>query len=345
MAAKDPTIPKRPLTEFAQRYGVFKNETAPQIVNALQGYKSGHTPVSAYKPGESETRTRWKRVIRTHQLQLNSGFPTNFLRALKAYVPTAEADFAGVWEKTNLENSIHPLIAKHQWETLSGCSKQYPPQLLGDGLSGFLVASNPIVWEALEPVLKLTTRYLDNAHLWPWWDALLSKKDSDNKSTKPSPYNDGTTNLFFKLRTSEEVYTQAIPVRNRLMEMAGHWVLRFRSPNRDARDGSPQAGAWWGVTIPVTVAGKASITINSELFRPLLKEDLTEPERVMLVSFAARVLAHEVAHATYKHFTGYIDPRPPLGASKYPSEPYFEDEALNEWYVGRTLIVHLSDVI
>ena len=30
-------------------------------------------------------------------------------------------------------------------------------------------AENKIVWDVLEPILQLTSRYLDNAHLWPWY--------------------------------------------------------------------------------------------------------------------------------------------------------------------------------
>jgi hypothetical protein len=155
-------------------------------------------------------------------------------------------------------------------------------------------ADNPIVWKVLKPILQLTTRYLDNSHLWPWyvqycvgfevtdeliafprWDALLTEADCNNKSTEPSPHFDGMHNLFFKRRTAEEIYNKSLPLKDLLREMAGKWFLCLRSSYRDPAHGGPQDDNWWGVTIPTAGPGKGSVTLCTQFITSLLRSDLT----------------------------------------------------------------------
>ncbi|KFZ15449.1 hypothetical protein V502_05581 [Pseudogymnoascus sp. VKM F-4520 (FW-2644)] len=332
MATNNQNIPRRPLTEFAQKYGVFKNRSQPAIIHALQGYKSGHTPVSANKPDDSANREEWKKIIEDYQFGQAQGFPMGWIRALGAYIPTAYTDFAAGWPKTELHNSIHPLIDGREWETLDRCSKSYPPPLIGNGRSGFMVADNEIIWDVLKPILQLTSRYLDNAHLWPWWDALLSEANSDNKITEESPSLKDTQNLCFRMRTGEEVSKQTVQVKDLLRAMAGHWHLRLRSMCCSPSHGGPQDGDWFGVTMPFGGPGKGTITLGAELIRALLTKDLKEPERIMLVTFCARTLAHEIAHAAAMHYQRRCDPRVPAETNGFKALPeaYFQDEALNE---------------
>lgn len=67
-----------------------------------------------------------------------------WMRALRAYVPTADEDFASDWAKIELNNPIHPLFDFDQWETLDACIKSYPPPVIGDGHPGFMVVSEPL---------------------------------------------------------------------------------------------------------------------------------------------------------------------------------------------------------
>lgn len=132
-----------PLTEFAQKYGVI-NTSNPTFLNAAQGYKSGLTPVSAHWVGESDARKEWKDIIATFQMLRLDGFSLDWARALRAYAPTATADFASDWQKAELHNAIHPLIDSSNWETLDKCLKANPPTLVGDGHPGFMVVSVPV---------------------------------------------------------------------------------------------------------------------------------------------------------------------------------------------------------
>jgi hypothetical protein len=39
---------------------------------------------------------------------------------------------------------------------------------LGNDNTGIWAASNPVVWRALDPVLRLVTKFLSNYHTLPW---------------------------------------------------------------------------------------------------------------------------------------------------------------------------------
>ncbi|KFZ10037.1 hypothetical protein V501_05355, partial [Pseudogymnoascus sp. VKM F-4519 (FW-2642)] len=286
MTANDPIRPIQPLTEFAQKYEIYNGSNAG-ITRASHGYKSVHTPVSPRRADESQRRKQWKDAISKYQSDSFERFPVEWVRALGAYIPTANADFASDWGKAELHNSIHPLIDYRQWETFEGCLMNYPPPLIdnGDPGSGFMVAKNKIVWDVLEPVLQLASRYLDNAHLWMWWDALLSEANSSNKRTEQSPYESDVQNLRFWMRKPEEVYKQTVQVKDLLRDMGGQWFFNLRSGFRNPTNGGLQEGSWLGVTLRAGGPGKGSITLSAEL----------EPDRVMLVNYCASILTHEIA--------------------------------------------------
>ncbi|KAH7360492.1 hypothetical protein BKA65DRAFT_473640 [Rhexocercosporidium sp. MPI-PUGE-AT-0058] len=50
---------------------------------------------------------------------------------------------------------------------------KYP---LGGGRPGYWEGSNPIVWNAILPALRMASLFLSNSHFWPWWDALMAGK-------------------------------------------------------------------------------------------------------------------------------------------------------------------------
>lgn len=157
-------------------------------------------------------------------------------------------------------------------------------------------AENKIVWDVIEPILQLTSHYLDNAHLWPWyvqycvrgfwsyrwadkhllrWDALLSDANSDNKRTEQSPHNTREQNLHFRVRKPEEASKQTEQVKELLRAMSGHWFLKMRSMFRNPTNGGPMETHWLGVTTALGGPGKGSITLSSELIMVLLRKDLT----------------------------------------------------------------------
>lgn len=148
MATNHRNGPIRPLTEFAQKYGIYKGGMRG-VPNVLQGYKSGHTPISARRADESLARRRWKDALAEYHSYTLKGFPMEWARALRAYIPTANTDFAGDWPKAELGNPIHPLIDLRQWETLNGCLMNYPPPCMGNGLPDLMVVSVPLLVETI----------------------------------------------------------------------------------------------------------------------------------------------------------------------------------------------------
>ena len=78
----------------------------------------------------------------------------------------------GCWDKpaakaNDLSIPIHPLYRKSQWER---CPKIHKLQggSIGGGIPGDWDVANPIVWDMLEPILRIATRLVENINLWQW---------------------------------------------------------------------------------------------------------------------------------------------------------------------------------
>lgn len=156
MAANNQDKPRPPLTKLARKYGVYNNQYFPENVSMFQGYKSGLTPISPHREDDSGPRRWWKGQIASYQFLEFKGFPTEWIRALRAYVPTAHDDFAGDWTVAQLDNPIHPLMAGVQWETLETCLMNYPSILL-DEERGFMLVSVPLTLETIISKIKYVT--------------------------------------------------------------------------------------------------------------------------------------------------------------------------------------------
>jgi hypothetical protein len=61
----------------------------------------------------------------------------------------------------NLANEVHPIFDKPMWAPEGTMPLDY-------GLPGYYTASNDRVWNALLPSLRLASKFLENAHCWPW---------------------------------------------------------------------------------------------------------------------------------------------------------------------------------
>jgi hypothetical protein len=92
-------------------------------------------------------------------------------------------------QQNNL-GSIHPIFAQDNWEEdilvqFAGKRKLDP---LGkdhnNGLrDGYWTAHNPLVWKVLEPSLKLASKFVENAHIFPWVRQYLPSMTSINNAT------------------------------------------------------------------------------------------------------------------------------------------------------------------
>jgi hypothetical protein len=74
----------------------------------------------------------------------------------------------------NLEGRIHNAFARENWETKAppGYRRKKLYALGNDSTGrpreGNWTASNPIVWRALEPCLRLVSKFIENAGIFPW---------------------------------------------------------------------------------------------------------------------------------------------------------------------------------
>jgi hypothetical protein len=147
-----------PLTQFANKYGPRDGRN-----------ESGYTPLEYSFPryiSDSERR----RIGRKEAFQRDKlfDFTTRELAQLDA-ISDREL------KASNLQNDIHPLLARDRWE-------KKPPQPSftrdhlytldngydGDDGYGLWSSDNAVVWKALEPCLKLASRFLLSMHTLPW---------------------------------------------------------------------------------------------------------------------------------------------------------------------------------
>lgn len=81
----------------------------------------------------------------------------------------------------DLKGSIHPAFAFEKWEKSvpshfkRSCLYRVRPDPNGEPRSGRYTVDNPIVWKVLEPCLKLVSKFVNNAHLFPWVSVLFLK--------------------------------------------------------------------------------------------------------------------------------------------------------------------------
>lgn len=81
----------------------------------------------------------------------------------------------------NLEGDVHPAFAIDKWETSVPAhfrrKSMFPLGYDSDGYlrPGHYTANNLLVWNALLPCLRLASKFVENAHIFPWVRFLLTK--------------------------------------------------------------------------------------------------------------------------------------------------------------------------
>jgi len=139
-------------TPFARKYGISKEHFF-----AGTG-KSGLTPLSP--PGsaaQSQMSPRGIRKFNTHEV---------LQRQNLTWFTSWELRDNGCWidedvKLSDLSCPIHPIFARKNW--LSGGAIP-----VGGGHSGIYEARNPIVWETLQPALRLATLLLNHTTNTGW---------------------------------------------------------------------------------------------------------------------------------------------------------------------------------
>lgn len=161
-------------------------------------YKSGLTPINVNRPPTGynhedvseyqQRRFRGKSSpidLEIDLLFIMEGFRTSMLQAMDVM-----AYFIRDTQEDRLEQMVvHPLNEKHRW--LNTPPRHTAPIPLGKGREGYwqvsfcfqklanssdtaLKMDEPIVWRAMEPVLKLASCILKSCHTSQWFDAFFN---------------------------------------------------------------------------------------------------------------------------------------------------------------------------
>lgn len=108
---------------------------------------------------ENDIESQNHKAEESHQRWKFRGFTSLELEDLGALPTMSDENF----KKPTLDNPIHPIFERKKWK------EKDPWQPLGNGRPGNWVASNDLVWEAMQPSLRLATLFLTNFHIFPWY--------------------------------------------------------------------------------------------------------------------------------------------------------------------------------
>lgn len=147
-APQGPQQPAPLLTDFANLYGVTSEEPWKS-----QG-KSGLTPVEPLDPNISDAENKNLRRLTDYQCHVLRGFTSLQLRD------------SGCLSKSNisrndLHSPIHPIYMRDQWMP-SGETLPAP-------FNGVRSGTNPVVWNAIRPMLQIASRIIDSSSMWIWY--------------------------------------------------------------------------------------------------------------------------------------------------------------------------------
>jgi hypothetical protein len=141
-----------PLTAWARKYGRF----------SITDYKSGLTPTEYEFARLGDQWTPDGNIYEKHQKRKLMGFSSRELGQLDC-LPTREL------LPSTLPKFILPMLRIENWETVP-VQPDFPRDALypmANG-QGMWVASNPLIWPILEPVLILASKMLTSIYVLPW---------------------------------------------------------------------------------------------------------------------------------------------------------------------------------
>ncbi|KAL3417895.1 hypothetical protein PVAG01_10905 [Phlyctema vagabunda] len=269
------------LTALAKRYGQAKS---PLLLGTG---KSGLTPVflqPLFGSRYSEARDKFDDAVRKYQRDHLAFYTVKELQDLGA-IDNPDAKLG------DLQNPVHQLYNRTLWRDAN-----IP---LGHGLAGTWSVNNPRVWEVLVPCLRLASMFLNNIHVWPWFDALLFSPrdridtDEDNEPPEPPDDSNGHSHLH------EFGYRMAKIVAGSRDDKEAKEMFDFTARHvqlwnflEDPRHSDKRGLTEWNSSLEAI-----SIGIHWKVIDPLLRDDLSVSERLVQQFKTAVALLHETAHA------------------------------------------------
>ncbi|KAF4615546.1 hypothetical protein G7Y89_g15315 [Cudoniella acicularis] len=163
--------------------------------------KSGVSPIAALDPNATLWERNWRKILEEYQRAKFCGFTTAELCLMEAMAPLDESKMVD-----SLSNPIHLAFARGKWITEAEMSRHRGPIPLYGDYDGFWLPEHLIVWNLLLPCLRLGSLVLQNATLYPWWDALFNGTYKDVQWQNPDGPTTVGTKVFTKDYLGEQVF-------------------------------------------------------------------------------------------------------------------------------------------
>ncbi|KUJ13001.1 uncharacterized protein LY89DRAFT_785531 [Mollisia scopiformis] len=260
--------------------------------------KSGITPLPRLDPEEMITDTvqaeREKREeLEIYQRRRLNGFTPAELHDMEALAALIDEPM-----RNNLENDVHPIFERRWWMEEKDLPKhQGLIPLLGD-YEGFWVGSNDMVWAVMEPCLRLATVMLTCSSTYPWLDAIFKGpltrtpgeggKDDVWSVNERTPAERNTDAEYQDLQ--EQLIACAGRIRFTFQNSHTHWVSSIEQLSGIL--GLTMTGRNW---MPEIV-----VAFSVEPIQVLLRDDLTDAERLMAQHRVAQIAIHEFGHSAWQ---------------------------------------------
>ncbi|PBP21106.1 hypothetical protein BUE80_DR008027 [Diplocarpon rosae] len=319
-----PSNPSLPLTAWARKYGQF-SPTNP---------KSGYTPTEYQFPVLGATSPPSGAQYEAFQKRKLYGFTSRELAQLDC-LPLREL------KASNLASHIMPILRRENWEQAPlqpdfSRSNLYP---LADG-RGVWSAHNDVVWDVLEPILTLASKFVGSAYVLPWFDALLRSERKKIPDWRRKPEDLNRTDLrYFDPRPADQFIPSRASTADRdkafdELQNVYKYTFAFMSQDEDPMEPADEPpGSALGFTATNFAYMNFDPTPNKEPrvftwlkyseFEPLLRTDITSAERMSIQWSIASTISHEVMHAVQYLSTDLI-------GNYAGTEDFFSQEALSE---------------
>ncbi|ESZ91772.1 hypothetical protein SBOR_7842 [Sclerotinia borealis F-4128] len=191
-----------------------------------------------------------------------------------------------------LENPIHPCFERSKWVVENDMPKHKGAIPILGREEGFWMADNPVVWNLLKPCLQLATLMLHNECKYSWLDALLNVNYDDVPN---SP--EGMKLQRFFSRTHEE-RTKQLPqtLEKLIQDLTNVVIFGFNSGYEDVETGLPSLRTSRNaITGDHSMYDRIKVLISTEMAQPLLRDDLTDAEKMGNRLRIATTFVHEFA--------------------------------------------------
>ncbi|KAL2061555.1 hypothetical protein VTL71DRAFT_6932 [Oculimacula yallundae] len=303
-----------------------------KILKTKTSLKSGLTPSFPGK-GAADKNKEHKRLEDYQRIRF-FGFTAAELQASESLAPYhAPTDRKLLNDPTSIKSlgPINPVLAKSQWqEQIPKHQALFP---LGNGRSGFWHVNTPIVWEALEPAIRLATMFIIGGTAWSWWDTILAGEYTQIPvSEYPKEYDHEAKGMRYRIspRASIEVYRDRRNLDQVFIDLAKEVIFHLSSGEIHPSTGTKRGYHATGETL-FQDSDKTIVYFSFESLEPLLNNQITAAERMACHFRNATILLHELAHALWGTHL-WKSRKVPAGrpGEPIPKEPYIGTEYFAE---------------